>query len=44
MICIALAELTFAECLQAVKNLEFAEIRLDLLNLSPDQIDESEIF
>jgi 3-dehydroquinate dehydratase-1 len=38
MICIALADLTFAECLQAVKNLEFAEIRLDLLDFSPDQI------
>jgi 3-dehydroquinate dehydratase-1 len=40
MICVALAEMTFTECLEAVKNLEFAEIRLDLLDLVPDQIQE----
>ena len=38
MICIALGNLTYEECLHAVKTLPFAEIRLDLLDLLQDQV------
>lgn len=38
MICIALGNLSFEECLEAVNTLEFAEIRLDLLDLSQEEI------
>ena len=38
MICVCLAEISFAECLAAVKQLDFAEIRIDLLDLTSDQL------
>jgi 3-dehydroquinate dehydratase I len=38
MICVPLANLSYEHCLEAVKLLDFAEIRLDLLDLSPDQV------
>ena len=38
MICIALGSLTYEECLRAVQTLPFAEIRLDLLELSREQV------
>jgi 3-dehydroquinate dehydratase-1 len=40
MICICLADISFEECLEAVKKFDFLEIRLDLLNLSREQIKE----
>ncbi len=40
MICISLADISFDECLEAVRKFEFAELRLDLLNLSDEQIQE----
>lgn len=38
MICIALADLSFEECLHAVKTHNFVEIRIDLLSLTKAQI------
>jgi len=38
MICVALADLTFREILNILKQEEMAEIRIDLLDLSLDQI------
>lgn len=38
MICIALAELSFEECLNAVKTHDFVEIRIDLLSLTKEQM------
>ena len=40
MIYISLADISFEECLGAVKKFDFLEIRLDLLNLSRHQIHE----
>ncbi len=38
MICSALANIPFTACLQAVKTLNFAEIRIDLLDLSEAEL------
>ena len=38
MICIALANISFEECLDAVNTFDFAEIRLDLLELSEEEV------
>ncbi len=38
MICSALANMSFSDCLDAVKILDFAEIRFDLLDLSKEEI------
>ncbi|GAK52314.1 3-dehydroquinate dehydratase [Candidatus Moduliflexus flocculans] len=38
MICIALGNLTYDECLHAVNTLDFAEIRLDMLALTHEQV------
>lgn len=38
MICISLADISFEECLEAVRKCEFAELRLDLLSLSNEQV------
>ena len=38
MICVSLAELTLAECLETLKGLPFAEIRLDRMHLSSTEV------
>lgn len=38
MICTALANLSVSECLDAVKQLDFAEIRLDLFDISVQEV------
>lgn len=38
MICIALAELSFKECLHAVQTHDLVEIRIDLLSLTKEQL------
>jgi len=40
MFCISLADLSFAECKSFLGKTEYAELRLDLLSLSEDQIEE----
>ncbi len=40
MICVSLAGLTFQECLMALNNYDFAELRIDLLNIPEDKIKE----
>jgi 3-dehydroquinate dehydratase I len=38
MICVSLASMTFDECFKAIKKAEFAELRLDLLDLTDEQL------
>ena len=38
MICVSLAEVTLEDCLRALESLPFAEIRMDLIHLSLDQV------
>jgi 3-dehydroquinate dehydratase-1 len=38
MICVSLANITFQECIKALNKAEFAEIRIDQLTLSEDQL------
>ena len=40
MICISLADLSFETCVEALKDIEMAELRLDLLDFSLEQIQE----
>jgi 3-dehydroquinate dehydratase I len=38
MICVSLGSYSFEECLNVLKNADFAEIRIDLLNFSDEQL------
>ncbi len=38
MICVSLAEKTLADCLAALKGLPFAEIRMDMMDLTPSEV------
>jgi 3-dehydroquinate dehydratase-1 len=38
MICVSLANINFQECMKAISKAEFAEIRIDQLDLSDDQL------
>ena len=38
MICVSLANINFQECIKAIGKAEFAEIRIDLLDLSEEQL------
>ena len=40
MICISLADLSFERCVEALKDIDMAELRLDLLDFSLEQIQE----
>jgi len=40
MICVSLADLPFETCVEALKDIEMAELRLDLLDFSLDQVQE----
>jgi len=38
MICVSLANINFQECVKAIGKAEFAEIRIDQLDLSEEQL------
>ena len=38
MICVSLAEPSVAACLAALEGLDFAEIRMDMMKLTPEEI------
>jgi len=40
MICISLADLSFGTCVEALKDIDMAELRLDLLDFSIEQVQE----
>jgi 3-dehydroquinate dehydratase-1 len=40
MICVALADMSYEQCLERVQNEAFVEFRFDLLNLGPIQVSE----